>query len=282
MKSFNTPTCEEIEALLPAAAAGALDPDETTLVQAHVVGCARCLPLLAEYEGVIEQLAYAVPQVAPPPQVFERLMAAVTAPAPAGAPVIAPPVSLAVPAPLAAPTPRVVPPAPRLAAPASPRRRLLETIFGVYRQLAPVGLAVALVLLVLTAGWAADLNGRVEEQRQMIAMLRMPGSHAVALEPMTTPAATGVAYMVPGYTEMGLMVSHLMPQPGRVYQVWLLMEDGRLVPCGTVEVDDAGVAMTRIQLPVDAARSKGIIITDEPPGPMVAPSGTKWLEAEYR
>ena len=281
MKSSNTPTCEEIEALLPAAAAGALDPDENTLVQAHVVGCERCLPLLTEYDGVIEQLAYAVPQVEPPPQVFERLMAAVAAPA-AVAPA-ATPLPAAAPAPALSPAPPAAPPVLRPPAPTPPRRSLIEAIFGAYRQLAPAGLALALLALVLTAGWAASLNSRVAEQDHLIAMLRMPGSHAVALQPMTTTTtATGVAYMAPGHDEMGLMVSHLMPRPGRVYQVWLLMDDGRLLPCGTVEVDDMGVAMTRLDLPVDIARSRGIVITDEPPGPVVEPSGTKWLEADYR
>jgi hypothetical protein len=142
---------------------------------------------------------------------------------------------------------------------------------------------VALLVLALTAGWAASLNNRVAEQDHLIAMLRMPGSHAVALQPMTTTTeATGVAYMAPNHDEMGLMVSHLMPRPGRAYQVWLLMDDGHLMPCGTVEVDELGVAMTRLHLPVDIERSRGIIITDEPPGPPIEPSGTKWLEAEYR
>src|SRR5689334_23469257 len=89
MNSSNAPTCEEIEQLLPAAAAGALDPDESRQVQAHLLDCPRCLPLLAEYEQVIEQLAYAVPQREPAPQVFDRLMAAIQA-APAADPVPAP------------------------------------------------------------------------------------------------------------------------------------------------------------------------------------------------
>src|SRR5262245_43422707 len=117
MMSSNTPTCQEINALLPAAAAGAVDTAKSDEVEAHVMGCERCLPLLAEYEGVVEQLAYSVPQVEPPPQVFERLMAAVTAPA-AVAPVVAPALP-ATPAP--APAPLAAPPAPRPAVPAAPR-----------------------------------------------------------------------------------------------------------------------------------------------------------------
>src|SRR5689334_4363929 len=109
MNSSSTPTCEEIELLLPAAAAGALDPDESRLVQAHLLDCARCLPLLAEYEQVIEQLAYAVPQREPSPQVFDRLMAAIQT-APVAAVVDAPPVRAPLPANGAAARPA---PAPR-------------------------------------------------------------------------------------------------------------------------------------------------------------------------
>jgi hypothetical protein len=206
--------------------------------------------------------------------VFERLMAAVgTSPV---APAVAPPAA-------AMPAPAAAPPALRPVVPPAPRSGWLDAVFGIYRQLAPAGLAVALVALALTAGWAAGLNSRVAEQDHLIAMLRMPGSHAVALQPMTTTTeATGVAYMAPGHDELGLMVSHLMPRPGRVYQVWLLMDDGHLMPCGTVAVDDVGMALTRLHLPVDIQRSRGIVITDEPPGQVAEPTGTKWLEADYR
>jgi hypothetical protein len=80
---------------------------------------------------------------------------------------------------------------------------------------------------------------------------------------------------------MGLVVQHLMPQPGRVYQLWLIMKDGRALPCGMVQVDDHGVAVGMIRLPTDPAGSVGVMITDESsPRPQV-PTGTKWLEARY-
>jgi len=145
-----------------------------------------------------------------------------------------------------------------------------------------IAAALALLLLVVAGAWGLTLNSQVDEQREMIAMLRMPNSHAVAMEPMTTAtSATAQVYMAPGHEEVGLVVQHLMPQPGRVYQLWLIMKDGHPMPCGTVQVDDRGVALGMISLPTDPAQSVGIMITDESsPQPQV-PTGTKWLEARY-
>lgn len=259
--------CDQVEPLLPAAAAGALDGDEQAAVQAHVLTCATCLPKLADYEGVVELLAYAVPQVAPPPDLLPRLLRAVETPAPAP-----------LPAPVAVPPPALRP----VAAPA-PRRRvsLLEALLGIYRRLAPVGFALALLVLALVGGWSLTLNREVDQQREMIAMLRMPNSHTVALQPMTTTAATAQAYMAPGHAEMALVVQHLMPQPGRVYQLWLIMKDGSTLPAGTVQVDAYGMAVGMIQLPADPAASVGMRITDEAGPQPPAPTGTTWLEAQY-
>jgi hypothetical protein len=273
MMSMEAFPCEEIEPLLPAAAAGALDRDEQAVVQAHVLDCARCLPRLAEYESVVEQLAYAVPQVAPPPDLLPRLMQAVqaTGAQPAPAPGVAP-----------VPAPQRSPARPLPDAPAAPRRGLLDALLGAYRQLAPAGFALALLLVAVVGAWGLTLNSQVDKQREMIAMLRMPDSQAVAMQPMTTTTrATAQVYMAPGHEEVGLVVQHLMPQPGRVYQLWLIMPGGRVMPCGTVQVDDHGVALGMIRLPADPAQSIGVMITDESsPQPQV-PTGTKWLEARY-
>jgi hypothetical protein len=98
---------------------------------------------------------------------------------------------------------------------------------------------------------------------------------------MTNTAATAQVYMAPGHPEMGLVVQHLMPQPGRVYQFWLIMKDGQVIPCGTIQVDDHGVALGMIRLPTDPAGSAGVMITDESSPQPTAPTGTRWLEAHY-
>ncbi len=271
MKSMHAFTCEEIEPLLPAAAAGALDADDNAAVQGHVFACALCLPRLAEYEGVVEQLAYAVPQVTPSATLLPRLLAAVQAPAPVAAPV---------PAPVPVATP--FQPRPTLVPVAAPRVGLLDSLLGAYRRLAPAGFAAALLLVVLLGAWSLNLNGQVEKQRDLAAMLRMPNSQSVALQPMTTTtSASAQVYLAPGHAELALVVAHLMPQPGRVYQLWLLMKDGHAMPCGTVQVDDHGVAMGMVRLPVDPADSVGIMITDESSAQPQIPTGTHWLEAHY-
>lgn len=64
----------DIIELIPAYALGSLDPEETALVARHLETCARCRTELAAYEGVVADLATAVPTVAPSPDLKNRLM----------------------------------------------------------------------------------------------------------------------------------------------------------------------------------------------------------------
>jgi anti-sigma-K factor RskA len=62
---MDTLTCDEVKALLPAHAIGALDADERAVVDAHVSSCADCTAALTEYNAVAFGLARAAPQHAP-------------------------------------------------------------------------------------------------------------------------------------------------------------------------------------------------------------------------
>ena len=258
MNTLGALTCNEIEPLLPAAAAGALDPDDERRVQDHLLDCAACLPKLADYQDVVAQLAYAVPQVEPPPELRARLLARVGATPQGTAPAVT-----------------------RVPAAAPPWRRRFAALFGAYRQAAPLALAFSLILLIAGALWISNLNGQVDAQRHMIAMLQDPTAHMVALEPMTQTQAIGQMLMTPEHARVALVVAHLMPRPGRVYQLWVLTDDGHVMPCGEVTVDDHGAALEMVTLPIPAGRSRAVMITDEVPGPGTAPSGTTWLEAQY-
>ena len=68
------PTEHQINELLPAYALGTLDNTELEQVMAHLADCASCQDELAGYEVLVTELATALPQVAPPPQLKERLM----------------------------------------------------------------------------------------------------------------------------------------------------------------------------------------------------------------
>ncbi|MDX6546625.1 MAG: hypothetical protein QOG33_175 [Gaiellales bacterium] len=75
---------EHVDELIPAHALRALDADDERIVNEHLATCERCRLQLRDFEGVAAALAYASPSVQPPPELRDRVMAAVS-------PVVAPP-----------------------------------------------------------------------------------------------------------------------------------------------------------------------------------------------
>jgi Putative zinc-finger len=67
--------CKSIEPALPAAAAGALDPEEQQAVHRHIVVCSPCAHVVRSYEDTLALLAYAVPQVRPAASVRIQILA---------------------------------------------------------------------------------------------------------------------------------------------------------------------------------------------------------------
>lgn len=68
---------EHVDELIPAHALGALTPDEAARVESHVSECSACMARLKDAESTTALLALATPQVAPPPELRDRLMAAI-------------------------------------------------------------------------------------------------------------------------------------------------------------------------------------------------------------
>jgi anti-sigma-K factor RskA len=68
---------EHVDELIYGQAVHALSSDEEEQVALHVAECDRCRRQLREAEAVAASLAYAVPAVAPPPDLRDRVLAAV-------------------------------------------------------------------------------------------------------------------------------------------------------------------------------------------------------------
>ena len=68
---------EHVDELIPAHALGALTPDEAARVASHVSECPACMAQLREAESTTTLLALATPRVVPPPELRDRLMAAI-------------------------------------------------------------------------------------------------------------------------------------------------------------------------------------------------------------
>ena len=71
---MNETTHQEIIDLIPAYALGILEADEAAPVSDHLETCSACRGELAAYEAVTDTLTTAVPIVAPPADLKERLM----------------------------------------------------------------------------------------------------------------------------------------------------------------------------------------------------------------
>jgi hypothetical protein len=86
----STPTLpadhDEYEALAVAWAVNALEPAEQAIFEAHRDGCARCTQAAYAALETAAELAYGVPDVAPPARLRERVLAAALPPSPNGRP----------------------------------------------------------------------------------------------------------------------------------------------------------------------------------------------------
>ena len=68
---------EHVDELIYGQAVHGLSSDEEERVALHVAECDRCRRQLREAEAVAASLAYAAPAVAPPPELRDRILAAV-------------------------------------------------------------------------------------------------------------------------------------------------------------------------------------------------------------
>lgn len=73
--------CDAIRELIPNYAFGLTDSEETRLVESNLASCPEAADQLADFRRIQAEMRVGVPQVEPPPQLAERLMAAIATPA---------------------------------------------------------------------------------------------------------------------------------------------------------------------------------------------------------
>lgn len=264
----NTPTgqelCPQAQALIPACALGATDPDDTLVVQAGLARCPEAADALAEYTALVEEMLHSVAPVAPPEHLAGRLLAALNAPSAAAN----------------ADSPR----------PATANRQTGGSRAWLWRSPASALVAAALCLLLLLLSnvfWAnrynqlqaqhASLQRQFQEQTTIIARLRAghfqrmemaaaaggdPTSHAMV---MYDPAATQALLYAEDFP--------LLPA-GQVYQLWLIQGETR-TNGGLFTVDADGFGVLVIDAPQPLRSYERMGITPEPeggsPGPTAPP-----------
>jgi anti-sigma factor RsiW len=238
---------------------GALPEDERERFAAHLAGCEACRREVAELQMVADTLPHAAVQVAPPPELKERIMSAVRAEPDAvaapGAEADAAAARVAAEGEPAAP----VPPAPaERARPAKPaRERWWRRPFLALGPL-PAAAAAAVLIALGVAGGVLLSNGG-SSQRTVQAQVVAPAA----------PAARASLTLEGDQATLNVR-NFPAPPRGRVYQVWL-KRPGR-TPDPTNALFDVRDGSATVDVPGGVKGVEQVLVTDEPDGGSQAPT----------
>lgn len=218
---------------------GALGEPDASAFEEHLTVCDACTREVAELKVVADVLPMAAPQLLPPPELRDRLMATVNAEAEL----------LRAAGPQADAPPRVV---------EHPRARARgRGWLGRIRPLPAIGAATA----VLAVG-------------VLIGVLATGGDGGTTTFTGTGPKGSAVALQVDDRHDGKLEFQHMTAPPsGRVYQVWLVTGKESPRPSHALfSVSRDGSAT--IEIPESLKGTDQVLVTDEPPGGSPAPTGS--------
>lgn len=275
-----TETHDQLAALASAYALGALDPEERRSFERHAAECETCTAEARAFSGVVAALATSVPQVTPPPQIRDRVVAAVTG-------------SITMPS---------VGTSTVLRAPAGTRTSRATR----YRsRLEWLPYAALVAVTVGLGGYSLSLRARVSElevqladasSRTLLATRATADAQRIALRTQSTvdvltapdvaridlagqPTAPSARARAMWSRERGMVftASNLPPlAPGRVYQVWVVTAEAR-ISAGLIMPDDAGNTTSVFATPPDIPTPVAVAVTLEPAGGVPQPTGAFYL-----
>jgi anti-sigma factor RsiW len=238
---------------------GALSEADARRFTVHMETCEICAREVAELQMVADTLPLAAPQMPPPPELKERLMAAVRAEA-AVLEAAGPEADVA-----PAPSPPTPPP-PKEARPRRSWRDWLRAPAIALRPLPAVGLAAVLVALGIAGG--VLVSGGGTSARTVQAQVAFPSA----------PAARA-SLTVSGDERATLRVRGVpAPPQGRVYQVWV-KRPGR-PPAPTNALFDVRDGTATVAVPGTVSGDDQVLVTDEPDGGSSAPTRTPVIVAQ--
>ena len=218
---------------------GALPEDDRERFSAHLAECEACRREVAELQMVADTLPLAAPQVAPPPELKDRIMAIVRAEAYAR--------QATHPAVDAPARPPAEPPPKRSRWPRVDWSRPLLGLRPI-----PAALAAALLIAAGVAGGVV-LSGGADETRVVTAQVRIPGA----------PAARASLAIAEDRTALRVR-SFPAPPRGRIWQVWL-KRPGR-PPDSTDALFTVRDGRATVPVPGDLDGVAQVLVTHEPRG----------------
>jgi anti-sigma-K factor RskA len=224
---------------------GALDEEFAKLMQQ---ACPDCLQVFDEAQAEMAMLALAVPRVAPPPDIKQRLMRQIRAG------------SAENPRPISMPVRR------RLPLPALIAAGLAVALFGVLaREKSSARDRDAHV---------AGLQNRIEHlEDARRAHAKLVPKFELAGTDLQKSANAAISWDAAANT-WRMRASGLTPLPdNKVYELWFITKDDRKIPAGTFSAGADGSGDLTVQLPPDGGDLALAAITDEPAGGSLQPTG---------
>lgn len=220
---------------------GALPPDETTEVEAHLASCQRCREDLAELRVAADLLAVSPPPIVSPPALKGRIMTVVQAEAEllraAG---------------------------PQADQPSAPKRRGLGRLFP------RPAITAAAAAAALAAGVAAGVVVVGDGDRK-------PAGRVLAARVTDPDLARSARASVRISGDEAELVVHGLPDPPprRVYQVWFKGQGQPPLPAGTTFAVRSGT----IELRRGLRKGEAVLVTHEPVGGSTTPTRTPLIVA---
>ncbi|NJL89477.1 MAG: anti-sigma factor [Coleofasciculaceae cyanobacterium SM2_1_6] len=288
---MNEPLSPRIEELLAGYALGDLSSEEAAELQQILVEHPDLEIELQSLQEVLATLPYALPAIEPSPQLRQDILASldhasIDRPSPI-APVtnspnsnlsIAPALPLDISAnipPNIASNNQPLPVVPPVGIPRNWSRISQIPVPG----LKLAGGIAALVTVALgfdnyrLRQQLASIQGQVDRQKDVIAMLQQPKTRLVSLKGMDDMVkASGSIVVTPGEPQAVLILRNLPPLPrGQSYQLWNIIDEQK-IPWQQFQVNQQGVALTKLVLPSSYAVTKLAITIELSPDPPV-PTG---------
>jgi anti-sigma-K factor RskA len=234
--------CDAIRELIPDYAFGLTDSKESRLVETNLAYCPEAADQLADFRRIQAEMRTGVPQIEPPPQLIERLMAAIDVPVQA-------------------------------------KQQLRPHIHRLWWAVAAAVIAL-IVTNVYWLTQVSDLTQRQKELSAQIAqpnafvLASTANLRWVRLPPSQQNTDASAFMMWNAESEIGLLYARGFPtlEAGKTYQLWLTRGDEK-VSAGTfrVDADGQGALLFHVTEPID--KYTWARITAEPENGSDAPNG---------
>jgi anti-sigma-K factor RskA len=228
--------------LLPAYALGCLEEEEAVQVAEHLATCPECRVELLSYQAVVDRLVLAVPHVAPPAELKQKVMGGLQ-------------------------TSRIEPAI-------GPRRFWWQRLAGLFQSAPAWGIAslALVVLLVLSNLWWWQRAGGDRP-------ITTPGGMQVVAMVGTDSAPDAVGTLVVSQDgEYGTLVVDGLPSldQSHQYQLWLI-RDGQRTSGGVFSVNPEGYGALWLSSSEPLSSYSAFGVTIEPAGGSPGPTGDKVL-----